>query len=85
MREAKIRIRKICSSGDECVAVRQKELGSHLHGELERGYSVAIKTEERDARFVGKDLQPVLEQIESEVKKGAKSIDVLLIPPVAGG
>jgi hypothetical protein len=81
---AKFVIRKLGSTGDTCVAVAEQELEDHLRTELGRGYSVALRTEEASS-FVGGDLERVMAAVRGEVAKGVEQMDVLLIPPVAGG
>jgi hypothetical protein len=45
---------------------------------------VALRTEEASS-FVGGDLERVMVAVRAEVVKGTEQMDVLLIPPVAGG
>jgi hypothetical protein len=81
---ARFIIRKLGSNGDTCVAVAEQELEDHLRTELGRGYSVALRTEEVSS-FVGGDLERVMVAVRAEVVKGVEQMDLLLIPPVAGG
>lgn len=78
-------IRKISRMGDECVAVDQQELPRRLHAELKAGYFAALKSDIREARFIGNSASGVLEKVREEMDEGAKRIEVLLIPPVVGG
>jgi hypothetical protein len=81
---ARFLVRKLGAAGDTCVVVAEKELAGHLRPELERGYSVALRAEGTSS-FVGDDLGLVMKLVEGEVRKGVGELEVLLIPPVAGG
>ena len=80
---ARFLVRKLGSTGDTRAAVAEQELAGYLKPELERGYSVALKAEE--TRFVGDDLELVMRLVQGEVRNGVEELEVLLIPPVAGG
>jgi len=81
---AKFIVRKLGSAGDTCVAVSELELEGHLHRELGRGYSAALRTGEA-SRFVGGDPGRVMAAVRGEVARGAGELEVLLIPKVEGG
>jgi hypothetical protein len=81
---ARFLVRKLGAAGDTCVVVAEEELAAHLRPELERGYSVALRAEGTSS-FVGDDLGLVMKLVEGEVRKGVGELEVLLIPPVAGG
>jgi hypothetical protein len=81
---ARFLIRKLGSRGDTCVAVAEQELAGHLGREL-RMYSAAIRSDEGPSVFIGNGLGQVMKCVEGEVAKGAAEVEVLLIPPVAGG
>jgi hypothetical protein len=80
---AKVLVRKLGAAGDTSIVVAEHELARHLQPELERGYSVALRAEE--ASFVSNDLGLVMRVVQGEVKRGVEELEVLLIPPVAGG
>ena len=76
-------VRKLGSTGDTCVAEAEDTLEGHLRQELEQGYSAAIHTGDSTS-FVGNDIGRVMETVK-QVAADAEEVEVLLIPPVAGG
>jgi hypothetical protein len=82
---ARFSIRKLGSAGDTCTAVTEAELEGHLRQELGQGFSAAVRADDGTSAFVGKDIGRTMAAVEQIVADGAEDVEVLLIPPVAGG
>ncbi len=81
---AKLTIRKLTRRGDEALAVEAKDLSTVLPQVLQRS-AAAVRTDQAEARFVGPDPELIAALVQNEVNAGAKEIEILVVPRIAGG